>query len=128
MPRLNMKKMKKMNKKSVRRSKTAKGGKRRKSKRTLRGGDAEDEGAATPKYKTAVAKLSNEFGLSGEKITGIYFNDILFMDNTSVTGIGGIDMNQFYHYKPIQSTEELTLIGLGRNFTSHHSGNTSPNI
>ena len=73
-----------------------------------------------------LAKLSNEFG-PGEKITGIYFNDILFMDNTSVTGIGGIDMNQFYHYKPIQSTEELTLIGLGRNFTSHHSGN-KPNI
>jgi hypothetical protein len=124
MPRLSMKKMKKMNKKSVRRSKTAKGGKRRKSKRTLRGGAAEDEGAATQRYKTAEEKLKRGFGLSGGTITGIYFNDILFMGNDSLSGAAGYEKNEFFHYNPIETTEGI-LIRLARTITSHYGGVTS---
>ena len=125
MPRLSMKKMNKKvaAKKSVRRSKTAKGGKRRKSKRTLRGGAAEDEGAATKRYTDAEEKLRPGFGLRGEIITGIYFNDILFMDNDSLSGAAGYEKNEYFHYKTTE-TEEGPLIKLGRPFTSHHDGST----
>ena len=99
-----------------RRSKTRRlhrGGVKRRSKtrRLHRGGEPEK---ATEEYKKAEAELKPGFGLEDivpkyaestgnrrpiKKISGIYFNDILFMDNTSVTGKGGRNINEFYYYK-----------------------------